>query len=472
LPKIPDGFRISYPNEVKAYQQDEIIVYNYGKNKNNAKVFESLSLPGITNTEQVKYFAKWHLAQLKLRPEVYTLNVDFEYLVCTRGDLVKVSHDVPKWGVSSGRISSIIDSTHIKLNESVYLEQGKQYNILIRTNNVNSTTKELQGTTKSLAAIDVSGLYDVITLSSALVVDDKVESDNLYMLGEIGKEVQQLVVISIEPMSNVSAKLTLVDYSPSIYTADATTTLLSYSTNITGENIPLIQSSIQYPPVISSITSDTSMSQLIATGTYQNTLLIGFSNPPNLTKSAEKLQVQVIPSSATFVDGSLENVTTVNKEISSVIITGLITGGLYKIRARYINSSGSIVGPWSITSYTKNIGKNVNYFTPTSVSLTLQGTTLIATPSAIIMPDDFNTYEFRFIQGNTDSTDFWSLDVAANNIKVVKSRTSARLNIKDFSAPRISFNGIRYRVACRALDNNNNYSLNSVLGYKNIKTIV
>jgi len=105
LPRLPDAFRITIPDEANLFQPREIYVYNYGKNEFNAEVFEELSLPGVTNVAQARYLAQFHMAQLKLRPERITLNVDFEYLVCTRGDLVKVTHDVPNWGSGSARIT-------------------------------------------------------------------------------------------------------------------------------------------------------------------------------------------------------------------------------------------------------------------------------------------------------------------------------------------------------------------------------
>ena len=39
------------------------------------KIFEELQLPGVTNAIQAKHLAQWHIAQIILRPETYTLNV-------------------------------------------------------------------------------------------------------------------------------------------------------------------------------------------------------------------------------------------------------------------------------------------------------------------------------------------------------------------------------------------------------------
>ena len=212
-------------------------------------------MPGVTNADQAVRLARWHFAQLKLRPEQYTINVDFEHLVCTRGDLVKVTHDVPQWGVASGRlgdgVDDVITGSTLQLTEEVYLEAGKSYSILIRTNNLSNTIGS-GSITKNLAAITTTGYTSTITLASSLVSGDGVLSDNLFMLGEITKENQQCIVVGIEPSGNYSARITLMDYSANIYTDDLSG-LLVFNANMTTTNTPLIKNSITQAPIINSI---------------------------------------------------------------------------------------------------------------------------------------------------------------------------------------------------------------------------
>lgn len=106
LPKLPDALRVNFYNEDKGYQEDEIIVAANSSSVAGAELIENISLPGVTKVALVKDHARWHMAQAKLRPEVYTLNTDIEYIVCNRGDRVKVMHDVPMWGLGSGRIKN------------------------------------------------------------------------------------------------------------------------------------------------------------------------------------------------------------------------------------------------------------------------------------------------------------------------------------------------------------------------------
>jgi len=98
----PHAFRIKFKNEDNGYDDDERIVYDDGYTSENATLFESIEFPGITDPDLIWKFGRFHIAQARLRPEVYSLYMDFEHLVCRRGDKTRVSHDVPMWGSGWG----------------------------------------------------------------------------------------------------------------------------------------------------------------------------------------------------------------------------------------------------------------------------------------------------------------------------------------------------------------------------------
>ena len=484
LPRIPHAFRITIPDETIAYQANEFYVYNYGYNadgsggKTKANIFEMLQLPGITKQDQATFMARWHLAQLALRPETYTLNTDFEHLVCQRGDVVKVTHDVPQWGVGSGRIKNPqVGSSTLVLTERLWLTAGKQYQILIRTN----SQIQLDGVTKNIAAISTTGWYDTISIATVaggntpatITSSDGLTDDNLFLFGELNKISQQLVVISIEPSDNATAKLTMVDYSPQIYTSDLTQ-LLIFDANITPTSTPVIQNTINSAPIIIDVTSDSAVSEQISNGIYKNVAIISFANPAELTKNAEVVQFQVVDGTASIDSTSLNNLYYINKEQGSIIINDLITGKVYKVRARYANQMGTISGPWSDVYTFTNIGKDTNYFSATGLYLDLDDVYLVATPINVTKPSDFDHWEFR-IYKDTGSADFWdttpTLTDGILNIQTVTGYDSGRFDLRNQHKPIISTSGIEYRVACRAVDRNGNYSDTSTLNSILVKTI-
>lgn len=464
LPKIPDAFRVTIQDESNAYQTKELIIYNYGKNASNAEVFEELQLPGITNAAQATFFAKWHLAQLKLRPETYILNTDFEYLVCNRGDMVRVTHDVPLWGTGSGRIKAITGN-QLVLTESVYLETTKEYRLLIRTNTGASTIKTVQ-------TVPSNNYYDTVTCTTPIVVADNLEVDNLFIIGEVSKESQELVVLAVEPSSNLTARITLTDYSSEIYSLNLTSEFpnVTYNANITSTT-GVVNNTITESPIINSITSTRETGQEIAIGTFQTGALISFSNPAGLTSFASFVEIEIIRGDEQFNGINPSNVQSVRKETGNYTINGLITGVMYKIRARYADALGTVFGPWSDTQI---FVASISGLTPTVpiLEVDLDTTYIVAkVPQTVVKNADFKAYEYRLYK-DTGVEDFWELvPNNTNNIKVIESQSEARFNLLDLPAPRISQAGITYRVACRAVSRTGEYSSQSALGTIVVTTI-
>lgn len=484
LPKLPDAFRVSFPDETNAYQATEVLIANFGRNISNAIVIEELNLPGITRIEQARYFARWHFAQLKYRPETFTINTDFEYLICTRGDRVKVTHDVPQWGVSSGRIKSITaDKQTLQLTEPVALEAGKSYQIRIRTDNLTATGG---GSIERSFTVATTAVYDTIGLSSA--VDASVKVDDLFMIGELNKVTQDLLVQTIEPTSNNSAKITLVEYTESIYNFqfrpqdDETPYLPSYVPLFTKRiGSELIKNTILSAPIITDIRSEDILSREISTGNYQNVVIITWQNTNDLPLVAEKVEFQIIQANENFVDNLQSGVHVVNKDAGSYTTYGLSSNTAYKVRARYRNAGGSISGPWGEEYSVVVIGKSNNPFVPDDVSITFQDTFIYVKPvlhNGKTEPNDFETYEFRILkcQPGTNPEDFWSIVTTGNpDILVSQSRTQAVFNLLDFKPSStnqlISSAGVRYKIACRAINKTKSYSNSSALGSILIKTI-
>jgi hypothetical protein len=466
LAKLPDAFRVTINNETQAYQPYELLVYNSTKTAATAKIYEELQLPGVTNRAQAEYLGKWHYAQLKLRPEIYTLNVDFEYLVCTRGDLVRVSHDVPLWGTGTGRIKSIVAGTNttIVLTEELYLETVKSYIIRIRTNSNASLTY-------NLLPVATSDYYTSVLIAGTLPAS--IETDNLFMIGELvggkGIESQELIVLAVEPTNNTSAKLTLVDYSPDIYSEGFTNAV--FNPNITITNNPVTLQTITTVPVVISVISDSALAEEISSGIYTNTLLIGISNGDNTTVPIiQKIQLQLVDSTSEFSDTSL-NLITIDKSEGGFEVKGLKSLSGYKFRVRYTNAEGTICGPWSDTKFGTVEGKIINTLNTPNIVVTLENHYLVITPQSFTTNNtpNFKTYEYR-VYKNAGTGDFWDI-VDPTLIKSIQSRGVGRIDLLSFPTPRLSDLGIQYRIACRTIDNNSNISNTSILSSFILKTI-
>ena len=480
LPVLPHAFRITISDEDLAYQTNEIIVYNYGYGpateggKIGATLFEQLNLPGVTNADQATRLARWHFAQLKLRPEVYTINVDFEHLVCTRGDKVKISHSVPQWGIGSGRlgpgVGDTVTGTTLTLTEPVALTNNTNYSILIRTNNITSTAGT-GSVTRNFLYTGTTGYTSTITVPEILSTDG-VKTDNLFMIGLANISTQECIVTAIEPSNEYSARISLVDYSPEIYTADLTD-LLTFNPKMSLSNIAIVKTTITKSPIITSVNSDSVQSNQISNGNYQNKAILAFTNPQDLPAVASKVQFDIIDGDVSAWDSNPGTLYEIDKNNSTFEFVNLTSNRNYKVRARYTNADRTICGPWSEDYAFVNTGKTISGSIAPLLTLDLDKTDIVVTPDTALKTPDFATYEYRLYK-DTGVEDFWELvpNPATNNITVITNDGVARFDLRKQPRPRLSAAGVTYRVACRAKDKQGNYSTTSTLGTIVVKTII
>lgn len=223
----PHALRMSFINEDANYKQDERLVYDDGYGAGNATDFESIEQPGVTDSKLIWRHGRFHIAQVKLRPEKYTLQTDFENLICTRGDRVRVQHDVPLWGQISARVVAVNTGTRVvTLDENVIIESGKTYSARFRA---------ADGTSRLFGGLSGSGETRNIQLGGTATLPLIGE---LMSWGEANLETVVLRVLSVSPGENLTATLELVDDAPEISAADEGA-IPSFKSNITAAVDPL-----------------------------------------------------------------------------------------------------------------------------------------------------------------------------------------------------------------------------------------
>lgn len=349
LVKIPDAFKVVYVNEAADYIQDEMYVYNKGKSAANAQVFEELQLPGVTNAQAAFRHARWHLAQLALRPETYSLNTDLEYLVCNRGDLVRVQHDVPSWGVGTARVKNTISNTVLELDNDILLESGKSYTVRIRTRTGASITR-------TLTAITTTGYYTQLTLTSAITPADVL--DSLVLVGLLNKESQECLVLSVEPATNGTAKLTLVDYNADMYNIDSSPDypIPDFNPNITRVQ-DFVYPTVTQTPTITRVVSDETVLELIGPGVFRTRIGVTYAETPGqaaLDKSIVSVELQWKPALSASQTWPGKLVASINT--NSFYATDIQEGERYDLRLRYVRWDG-VGGPWTTVTNHLAIGR-------------------------------------------------------------------------------------------------------------------
>lgn len=227
----PHALRCQWINPEADNQQDELVVFADGYSADGAggttmaTIYEVMDLRMCTDPIPVWRIGKYHLKSAELRPNTYAFMADVEHIVCERGDLISVAHDVVEWGAGSGRIKSIAgDRLSVTLDGAITLSTGVLYAMQVRQNTgvqqvINTST---------------TGSGDVATFVFASALDSAILPGDLCVIGERGVETTDLIVQAVEPMSDLTARITAVDAAPTVPAA-GTGTPPTFVSSITGK---------------------------------------------------------------------------------------------------------------------------------------------------------------------------------------------------------------------------------------------
>lgn len=320
---LPHGFRVSFINEENGWLNDERVVYDDGYTKDNATKFEGLDFPGVTSPDLIWRHGRYHIAQLRLQRESYSLTTDWEHLVCTRGDRVRVNHDVTLWGIGAARVKSVSAAPDVVvLDDTMTTEAGKTYAIRFRLSDGSSLTRQFAGEDGEFVSFSLSGTG---TLPS---------TGDLAQIGEVGFESVVLRVKSITPGADLTAKIELVDDAPGILTAD-TGTIPDFNTGIAGpvDYRSKVPTNFSYLEVLQSQIPPLSIIRLSWTA-------------PEGAKVAKYL----VQHAAT---GTENWTVAIETQTASIDLTDMTTGG-YLVRVRAVFDNGTF-SRWATTSVTAGL---------------------------------------------------------------------------------------------------------------------
>ena len=339
----PHAVRVRFKNEDAGYEWDELIVYADGYTSANATLFEGWEFPGITSAELIYKFARRRMALVQLRPESYSFYADFEHIACRRGSLIRASHDVMLVGLGSGRIKSITAAggniVSITVDEKLTMAAGTTYCIRVRL---------VDGTSSLINIATVAGKNTVLT-PDGVYADTATGEGDLFSFGERGSETGEYIVYSIESISDLAAKLTVVDYAPGIDTADS-------------GPIPAHDSLITRPlditriapaaPSIASTESGTRALELIGS-TVRPRIIVTLAPALNSNVRTKEFTIRYRKTDAQV----WRKVVLTSPEISAVLADGIEEGEPYIIQANAVGWWGA-VSEWSAATTITVLGQS------------------------------------------------------------------------------------------------------------------
>lgn len=207
----PDALKIRYIDEESNWEQLERVVYNDGFDENTAIEFEEIDSFAITNQEQAYRYGRYLQAQSKLRQEVIELTVDFEHLVCTRGDYVIITQDAMRAGGTPARVKEITGTT-VTIDTSFATEPATSYGYTFRSVTGSISTSTMTITTPTTATLD----------------GDLPQVGDLIVWGEISQITYDCIVREINPNPDLTARLILVEKNDAIFDAESSVNIPDY----------------------------------------------------------------------------------------------------------------------------------------------------------------------------------------------------------------------------------------------------
>ena len=439
-PRIPHGIKVNFVNPDSDWVTDQRVVYDDGYTSANARLYETYDFKGVTNATQAYKLARYQLACARLRPGRYILTCDWMHLNCNRGDLVALNYDVVFYGLYSGLINSVTDNgthiTAIELNQEVYFDGTSTYGAKIQLSDGTFTTQQVTG----------SGWTSTLTLVTpfALATTPHPARNNIVGFGYWGTEAANMLVEQITHNSNdLTATVTLVDYSPTIYDAD-TGTIPAYTPNVSVQHPGR---RVINPPVIADIKSDETVLLRDLTGSLITRILISVQAPTSggvayIETSYRKTgEENWLPGGSAPASGAY-----------NVYIVGVEDGTEYDLRVKFADYAG-VSSEWTLATHTV-VGKTT--LPPDVPDVRLQGTAAIFPydiSTGVNVPQDFAGFRIKYAMGQTNN---WAAGFTVAPLQIAQS-----FDLQTLPSGSIS-------LMIKAVDTAGNESENVAVLYKNI----
>jgi sulfur carrier protein ThiS len=189
-------------------------------------LFEVLETKGVTNLHQAHREGRYYLAAMRLRRELYKVEMDIENLIATRGDCVYLTHEAMVLARASGRIKSIDNIGtvaapiySVSLDEPVYFDADPAvaFRLWVRCIDgslINTVTVVALGVAHPGHASEVNA----VTITSGSL--EKVAIGDMFFFGRVNYECILAKITQIDYNPDLSATLSLVYAAPQLLRTD------------------------------------------------------------------------------------------------------------------------------------------------------------------------------------------------------------------------------------------------------------
>lgn len=227
----PEGLRVSFQNRDEDFVERTIIVPREDILAGQAGILEEIRYDGLVDEHKVVAKAVYDQLQSTERFTFYRGTVDAEILVCRRGDLVLVQHDIldeqagfarlerVSYDTNGDAVGFILDSS-VPQSTSFFTTPTSFFTTptAFFSNTIGASIRLTDGTVISFEAF-LTGDDDNILVPTAPVEnvnDTLLTRDCVVTTGKLQRQNRRLIVFDIRPRADLTADVTFVDEAPTL----------------------------------------------------------------------------------------------------------------------------------------------------------------------------------------------------------------------------------------------------------------
>ena len=389
----PHALRVSYIDAADKYATKENFVFSDGYSNDGAngtaKATDIIEwdYPGVTSWEKIWRMGRYHLAKLLHRQMSVSINTDWEWLVCHRGDLVGIASDVLMNTYGTARIQRLVydvDGVETLVGKVANIPVDEEDNPLIPIGvqlddavifsdpapaRYGLAVRYATGAVSSYEVVPVfdDEPHSVLYFKTPITLAQTPPFYGLCDVGVFGEEYEEYLLAGVQPGDNASAELTLIPYTATEIEAAASGAVPAYAPTVI---LDVIKSSKLPTPIIEHIRSDETV--LISASSSGTTPRIaawwsfGASTGDTSTLTMQISATDVETNAAVFGSASVVE--------DYVACAGVTEGRLYNVRVRAVDGSTGKTSAWSTPIKHVCIGRTT--LPPAPSSVYLDGTVL------------------------------------------------------------------------------------------------
>lgn len=203
---LADEIIVSYTDKDKEWTQQQVRKTILGVV--NPQRPSTLEIKGCTNATLAGKIANIQAASQVYRRRQITWDTDVEGLVCQRGDVVILQHDLTQWGYA-GRLVSV-DGAVIQLDRQVPRSGSTEYVMLVQPDGDMQTWEIAAG----------SGDVDTLTLPEAPTLQPDMQViDHRWFFSPLPTPGKKVKIVSVKPVSQYRMQIVATDEDPEFYAA-------------------------------------------------------------------------------------------------------------------------------------------------------------------------------------------------------------------------------------------------------------